>query len=321
MKLDTIIWTVLFVVGGALLIYRAAFTTQGMGKAYVETVPVNPGDPADTRVRYEPATLSKFSAAVTADPNQTRFQFSLPRTIGVWLAAFFTLAIFSFLYKDNPFYKFAEAVLIGISAAYWMVVGFWTTIIPNLFGKLSPQWISSWAMPDLTPDHTAYWWTYITPLVLGVMLLWRLAPKGPWISRWSLAFIIGTTAGLRLVAHVQADFVSQIRNGIMPLIVIDKGLQFSFWDTMGNLTLILGVLACLVYFFFSFEHKGLVGRVAKLGIWFLMITFGAGFGYTVMGRIALLAIRLEFLFDDWLWLIDPTNKRVVTAAAATLGLL
>ena len=42
-----------------------------------------------------------------------------------------------------------------------------------------------------------------------------------------------------------------------------------------------------------------------MGIWFLMITFGAAFGYTVMGRIALLAIRLEFLFDDWLWLIDP----------------
>ena len=41
-----------------------------------------------------------------------------------------------------------------------------------------------------------------------------------------------------------------------------------------------------------------------------MITFGAGFGYTVMGRIALLAIRLEFLFDDWLWLIDPYGKRL-----------
>jgi hypothetical protein len=52
-----------------------------------------------------------------------------------------------------------------------------------------------------------------------------------------------------------------------------------------------------------------VGKTAKAGIWVLMITFGAAFGYTVMGRIALLAIRLEFLFDDWLWLIDPTDKR------------
>jgi hypothetical protein len=52
-----------------------------------------------------------------------------------------------------------------------------------------------------------------------------------------------------------------------------------------------------------------VGKTAKLGVWYLMITFGAAFGYTVMGRIALLAIRLEFLMDDWLWLIDPTLKR------------
>ena len=54
--------------------------------------------------------------------------------------------------------------------------------------------------------------------------------------------------------------------------------------------------------------------VSKIGIWFLMVTFGAAFGYTVMGRIALLAARLEFLFDDWLWLIDPTGRRVVETA-------
>ncbi len=77
----------------------------------------------------------------------------------------------------------------------------------------------------------------------------------------------------------------------------------------------IGVLACLVYFFFSIEHKGAVGHTARVGIWFLMITFGAAFGYTVMGRIALLAIRLEFLFDDWLWLIDPTGERTIESTA------
>ena len=77
----------------------------------------------------------------------------------------------------------------------------------------------------------------------------------------------------------------------------------------------MGVLSCLVYFFFSIEHTGVVGHTARLGIWFLMITFGAAFGYTVMGRIALLAIRIEFLFDDWLWLIDPTGKRAFESVA------
>jgi hypothetical protein len=29
----------------------------------------------------------------------------------------------------------------------------------------------------------------------------------------------------------------------------------------------------------------------------------------LMGGIALLAARLEFLLDDWLWLIDPLQRR------------
>jgi hypothetical protein len=94
----------------------------------------------------------------------------------------------------------------------------------------------------------------------------------------------------------------------VPLVVMDNG-AFDFWDSLRSVLLVGGLLCGIVYFFFSFEHKGIVGRTAKVGIWVLMITFGAGFGYTVMGRIALLAIRLEFLFDDWLWLIDPTGMR------------
>jgi hypothetical protein len=58
----------------------------------------------------------------------------------------------------------------------------------------------------------------------------------------------------------------------------------------------------LVYFFFSLEHKGVVGKTARVGVWFLMITFGAAFGFTVMGRITLLVGRFDFLFNDWLGL-------------------
>ena len=40
---------------------------------------------------------------------------------GIWLGAFFTLSIFSFLYKDNPFYKLAEQIFVGLSAGYWLI--------------------------------------------------------------------------------------------------------------------------------------------------------------------------------------------------------
>ena len=105
--------------------------------------------------------------------------------------------------------------------------------------------------------------------------------------------------------------MSQIRNSIVPLFVISPTTGFDFWDSLKNIIIVIGVLCTIIYFFFSFEHKGFVGKTARVGIWFLMITFGAAFGYTVMGRIALLAIRIEFLLNDWLWLIDPSNTRYI----------
>ena len=149
---------------------------------------------------------------------------------------------------------------------------------------------------------------YFIPFVLGGLLLWRLAPKGAWVGRWPLAFVIGTFAGLRLVGFLHADFLSQIRNSLIPLVVMTEG-RFDLWTSVWNTLTVLGILSGVVYFFFSIEHKGLVQKVSKVGICVLMITFGAAFGYTVMGRIALLAIRFEFLFDDWLWLIDPAGTR------------
>lgn len=283
------VWAALWLLFAAWLLYRAVFV--GAGSSYVTVLDG----------RASAATHNDFLAG-TAD-------FSLPRTLGVWCTAFLTLAVFSFLYRDNPAYKFAEALFVGVSAAYWMVVGFWTVIIPNLLGKIWPGWIQSWAMPGMSPLRDQDWWLFLIPLILGVMLCWRLSPKGAWIARWPLAFIIGSTAGIRLVGFIQADFLSQIQNTIDPVVVVADG-QFLFWQSVQNLLIIVSVLAATVYFFFSIEHTGVVGRISRVGVWVLMITFGAAFGYTVMGRIALLAIRFEFLFDEWLWLIDPAGKRL-----------
>ncbi len=60
----------------------------------------------------------------------------------------------------------------------------------------------------------------------------------------------------------------------------------------------------LIYFFFSLEHKGVIGGVSKIGVWFLMIAFGASFGFTVMARMSLLIGRIQFLIRDWLGIIQ-----------------
>jgi hypothetical protein len=299
MKRETLIWTILFVAGGLFLVYRGLTSPNGLGKAYVKQVRMKPDSETDLRMKLVNASFKEAS--------EDRAQFSISRTAGLWVAAFFTLSIFSFLYRDNVFYKIAEAVFVGVTAAYWMVAGFWEGIVSKLLANLLPGLVRSWSLPDMKPQETNF--LYVVPLILGIMLLWRLAPRGAWIARWPLAFVVGTFAGIKLISYLEADFVSQIRSTIVPLVVLTTAGRFDVWASLRNIGLVFGVLSCLTYFFFSVEHRGAVGRIARVGVWFLMITFGASFAFTVMGRIALFAARISFLFDDWLWLIDPAGKR------------
>ena len=63
------------------------------------------------------------------------------------------------------------------------------------------------------------------------------------------------------------------------------------------------MITTLSYFFFSREQKGLLRVSANIGVWFIMIGFGASFGNTVMGRISLLIGRVQFLLTDWIHII------------------
>lgn len=276
------VWTILILAMIAMAFSRTMFDpSQSAGREYVKQVD---GE-------WVKADLIDRKAGIA--------EVSYDRTAGLWIAAVFTLCIFSFMYRDNPFYKVAESTVVGVSAAYYMVVGFWSTLVPNLFAKLMPGVIQQWAMPGLSPEIEPTGIYYIVPLILGIMLLMRLVPSMSWISLWPLAFIIGTTAGLRMIAYLEADFLSQIENSFVPLIVFTE-TGIDYWQSFQNTFMIVSILSCLVYFFFSIEHKGAVAGVSKFGIWILMMTFGAMFGMTVMGRIALLAIRLEFLFREWM---------------------
>lgn len=230
----------------------------------------------------------------------------------VTIAAFLTLAVFSFLYQDNPIYKFAEHLYVGVSAAYWMCQGFWSTIVGNLIPR-----ISSGLSEFFKVQYRGETWDimYWLPVILGVLLLMRLSSKMGWISRWALAFIVGTTAGLNFIRYLRSDFVEQISSTMLPLLVDWQGLSGfmtafdlsfggQFVSILTNLIIFTGVICGIVYFFFSKEHTGMFGRASRFGIWILMITFGAAFGYTVMGRISLLVGRLTFLYRDWLGLIS-----------------
>jgi hypothetical protein len=249
---------------------------------------------------------AEWAQAVAADPAQQRVMVSWPRTVGVWAAALMTLAVLSFLWRDNPVYKLAESVVVGVSAGYVMSTAVWSSLVDQVFGKLAPGLTKAYLSPGLTTTESDWW--ALVPLGLGMLLLCRLSARLSWVGMFPLAFVVGVFSGWRFVQYVESDLLAQVATMFDPLYVAGPTAAATVGGTLCAVLVLVGVLSVLAYFFFSLEHKGPVGGAARVGVWYLMITFGASFGFTVMGRIALLAARCEFLFDDWLWLIDPAGR-------------
>jgi hypothetical protein len=209
-----------------------------------------------------------------------------PEIIGTWIAAFLTLCIFSFLYRDNPFFRFAEALFAGVSLGYYIGQTADQTLKPNLILPLARDFGSNW---DL-----------LLAALIGANLYNRYIPAVAWTARFSLAIYVGYYTGINMVQKLQGEVLPQAGATMVNLVTRGADGGFLFLPSLDALLMLVGVLSVLVYFFFSVEHRGAVGRVSRLGIWFLMLGFGAAFGYTVMGRVSLLIGRMNFLVTEWI---------------------
>ena len=204
--------------------------------------------------------------------------------IEMTVAGFLTLSIFSFLYKDNPFYRLAEHIFSGLTAGYYVGL-VWHEVIRQQL------WI---------PITTESKYSLIIPGILGLLMFTRFFDKFSYLSRISLAFVMGNTAGIFLIQQLHGLVLPQtLATIINPL----SGNRL-FGLLPGGLIIFFGVLTTLIYFYFSKEHKGLLGGTARVGIVFIMISFGAHFGYTVMARLSLLIGQVKFVTVDWLGLFN-----------------
>lgn len=207
---------------------------------------------------------------------------------GAWVATGLTLLIFSFLYKDTPLFKFAEHLYVGVSIGY-TIVKTYDTVIMHLIIK---------------PIAENGEFALLIPVAIGMLMLTRYVPKAAWMSRYAFAFIVGMGSGLAIPRTISSFILKQVEDTVRPLLSIagSDSLMFSMnllnpASNLNAIIILLGVSSVLFYFFFSIEHSGVGRVVARTGIMFLMIAFGAAFGYTVMARMSLLIGRLTDLIE------------------------
>jgi len=207
---------------------------------------------------------------------------NISQDILVWISSLLTLFIFSFIFKDNPFYRFAEHLFVGTSAGYFIALQYHNVVYPNL----------------IVPLFKEGQLLYVIPLILGILYITRFIPNISWLVRIPIAFLLGWGSGVAIPAALQADVIKQIQGTMLTREIFER------WDRgLWAIIILVGVMATLIFFFFSRERKGIIKPIANLGIIFIMLGFGASFGYTVMARISLLIGRFQFLLGDWLGII------------------
>jgi hypothetical protein len=210
---------------------------------------------------------------------------NLSHDVWTWVGALLSLAIFSFLYKDNPFYKTAEHIFVGITNGYSVTFYWHNILVPVLFNPLFRGRL-----------------ILIIPFIVGALYFTRFIPKISWLVRIPIGITIGYYTGVAIPAGIEANIVKQVQGTILTPANF-RAWHAGPWGVLWSVILFIGVLCVLSYFYFSREHKGVLRVTSRIGIVFIMIGFGAAFGYTVMGRISLLIGRLQFLFGNWLGII------------------
>lgn len=217
-----------------------------------------------------------------------------------------TLAIFSFLIKENPVYRFFEHLFIGIATGFGVLFVFKNFLYIEIFAPMLGLDIMTF--PDGTPtkEYQSAFLLYLIPMAFGLLYYFIYSKKYNWLAKLVIGFSLGASGGLAFKGFFN-QFLPQISGSFKPLVVIMDNGGVDWLASFNNCFFVFTVIAVLYYFLFSNKQESKVAKsFNQSGRVLLMVCFGAFFGSTVMARMALLVERLQFLYFDFLTVLGVT---------------
>lgn len=209
-----------------------------------------------------------------------------------------TLAIFSFLVKENRLYRVFEHLYIGIAAGLGLVVPIKNYIWPQILVPLLGYDVVQYPDGSLSKPYDPTNLLYIVPLLFGCLYYFVYSRRYAWLSKLVIGFSLGMSGGLAFKGFFN-EMVPQLASSFKPLVVLQDG-AVQLLPSFSNTVFVITLLSVMYYFFFSFKRRSSFADAgAGVGRWLMMVCFGAFFGSTVMARMALLVERLQFLLNDW----------------------
>jgi len=196
--------------------------------------------------------------------------------------ALIILCAYSFLYKENPFYRIMESLYVGGGVGWGLAYSlfrFNQTLVP--FFK----------------DPSSLWW-YTIAIFLGFFWYTYWSKKYYFLYRIPLSYGIGLSIGTGLYGSVYSTFIAQVTATF-------KGAGATPLETFNNILITIGAITAVLFFYFSKEHKGALGFASRIGRYFILIFLGSAFGNTIMGRTGLVISIVSELLKDPQWMMIP----------------
>jgi hypothetical protein len=213
---------------------------------------------------------------------------------GIVLGSFFTIAILSYLLlDDNLFFRLGAYCLVGVSAGYLMAVMTSSVLFEQY---LSPLFYNF--SLDKIP-------LLLLLMVLGLLLLARLDPRGSGMAFIPMAFLVGVGAAVVVGGSLTGTFIPQAFAATEPSLFPTMTSDSFTWlmSMLENWFVLLGTLSTLAYFHFGAKPKGgaeparpaLIAPIAHLGKGFLALTLGALYAGALLSSLVILVDRIYFL--------------------------
>ncbi|HEX5840222.1 MAG TPA: hypothetical protein VFY26_20455 [Anaerolineales bacterium] len=208
--------------------------------------------------------------------------------ISAFVGLILTLMVFSYLIGDNPLFRFAIYLFIGVSSGYAATAVWHNVLMPRLFSRL---------------DDLNQLILLVVPLILGISLLAKLSPRISWIGNFAMAVLVGVGAATAVGGALIGTLLPQAEAAMN---MFDPGAPGggSFFARLfqGGIMLI-GTVLTLASFHFTLgraadgaaKNNRILDGLAWAGRLFLAITLGVLFAGVYMAALTAMIERLSSL--------------------------
>jgi hypothetical protein len=213
--------------------------------------------------------------------------------IGAVIAAIFVFALLTYLAADNPFYRIAAHLFIGISSGYAVMLVWYNVIWPSLVRIVQLREIASGPTATLSVLLAVVAGGVGT--AGGLLLMFKTAHVLPRLGGLVVAFILGVGAAVAVGGAITGTLIPQTA-ATFPAFVSQPGIPY--WETLveGFFT-VIGTLVTLGFFWYGgvaepgnpVERTPLIRPVAAVGQLFIAVTFGVMYAGALAASVAIFA--------------------------------